>query len=124
MRTLVLIESPYAADKSLPDEMRRTILARNLHYARTAMHDAFVKRNEYPWCSHLVYTQPGILDDNDEAQRALGIEAGLAWGQHAALTAVYADFGVSRGMVLGIAAAQQAGRPVVWRYLLERPVSL
>jgi hypothetical protein len=36
-------------------------------------------RGEAPIASHLLYTQPGVLNDGVPAERAHGIEAGLAW---------------------------------------------
>lgn len=102
---LVLVESPFAGD-----------IERNLAYARAAMADCF-KRGEYPFASHLLYTQPGVLRDDVAAERHLGISAGLAWGVHAGLTAVYRDFGISPGMKAGIHAANLVGRRVEYRSL-------
>lgn len=101
----VIIESPYAGD-----------VARNIAYARAAMRDC-IHRNEAPFASHLLYTQDGVLDDDTPIERALGIEAGLLWGACADMTVVYADFGVTAGMELGIARARAAGRPVEFRWL-------
>lgn len=101
-RPLVLIESPFKGE-----------LERNLRYARVAMRHAFFEHGEYPFASHLLY--PGILDDNDPIERALGIEAGLAWGACAKRTVVYTDLGLSDGMRLGIERARSLGRPVELR---------
>lgn len=101
----MVIESPYAGD-----------VERNTRYARAAMRDALV-RGEFPIASHLLYTQPGILDDGDPHERRWGIEAGLAWGQHAQLVAVYTDLGVSQGMQLGIERAKARGQQVLYRCL-------
>lgn len=102
---LVLIESPYAGD-----------VARNERYARACLADSLA-RGEAPLASHLPYTQPGVLDDTNPAERRQGIEAGLAWGARATLTAVYDDLGVTEGMRQGIARAKAEGRPVVFRQL-------
>ncbi len=103
----VLIESPYGGDET----------DRNVDYARAAMSDCF-KRGEAPFASHLLYTQPGVLDDRDFAQRMQGIEAGLLWGLAAPLTAVYFDLGISDGMRLGISRAYRLGcRDVEFRTL-------
>jgi hypothetical protein len=64
----VIVESPFAGD-----------IEANVIYARAAVRDC-VLRGEAPIASHLLFTQPGILDDNVPEERALGIEAGLAWG--------------------------------------------
>ena len=65
--------------------------------------------------SHLLY--PQALDDADPAERALGIEAGLAWGCVAEATVVYADLGISEGMQQGIERAHREGRTVEYRRL-------
>lgn len=100
MPRLVILESPYAGD-----------VVANVAYARAAMRDSLL-RGEAPAASHLLYTQEGVLDDGNPAERALGIEAGLAWGRAAEATVVYEDMGVSRGMLQGIARAMAEGRPV------------
>ena len=103
----VILESPYAGD-----------VERNVAYARAALRDSLM-RGEAPIASHLLYTQPGVLDDLDPAERTMGIEAGLAWGHEAAATAVYRDHGISRGMRYGIERAEREGRPVEFRWLEE-----
>lgn len=103
---LVIIESPYAGD-----------VAANEEYARKCLRDSLL-RGEAPIASHLLYTQPGVLDDTIPDERTRGIEAGLAWGKHAALTAVYTDRGVSRGMQIGMDRAQAEGRLVEMRSLV------
>lgn len=102
---LVIIESPFAGD-----------VDKNKRYARAAMRDCLM-RGEAPIASHLLYTQPGILDDLIPEERALGIEAGLLWGENAELTVLYADLGISSGMRLGVERAESSGRPVEFRYL-------
>jgi hypothetical protein len=102
-KRLVLIESPYAGDR-----------ARNIAYAKAAMRDS-LDRGEAPFVMHLHF--PLVLDDDIPAERATGIEAGLAWGAKADLTAVYLDLGESPGMKLGIARANAEGRPVEYRRL-------
>lgn len=101
----VILESPYAGD-----------IEANTTYARRALRDSLL-RGEAPIASHLLYTQPGVLDDGHPQEREMGIQAGLAWGHEAALTAVYCDRGISRGMRYGIERALQEGRPVEMRYL-------
>lgn len=102
---LVIIESPYAGD-----------VARNVAYAKAAVRDC-LERGEAPYASHLFFTQSDLLDDAVPAQRALGIEAGLAWGATADATVVYTDLGVSSGMKIGIERARAHGRPVELRTL-------
>jgi hypothetical protein len=75
-------------------------------------------RGEAPYASHLLYRQPGVLDDTKPDERALGMAAGFAWGERADAAVVYTDLGTSGGMVSGIERAQAAGRPVEVRTLV------
>jgi hypothetical protein len=104
----VLVESPYKGNI-----FQRWL---NRRYARRCLHDC-LRRGEAPFASHLLYTQPGVLRDGVALERALGIQAGLAWGQWAAATVVYIDRGVSSGMRHGIATAEEQGRPIEYRRL-------
>lgn len=100
---LVIVESPYAGD-----------VEANIEYARRCVRDS-LSRGEAPIASHLLYTQPGILDDDKPDERKWGIDAGLAWRAVAQASVVYTDRGVSSGMQYGIAAAEKAGIPVEYR---------
>lgn len=102
-----IIESPFAGD-----------IERNQNYARAAMKDCVLK-GESPYASHLLYTQPGVLDDTDKEQRKLGIEAGLCWGKAATKTVVYTDLGISTGTRQGIERAIAEGRKVEYRTLAD-----
>lgn len=102
---LVIVESPFAGD-----------VERNVRYARACVKDC-LRRGESPFASHLLLTQPGVLDDDDPEERAIGIAAGLAWGRVADATVVYADLGVSSGMAQGLRRANAEGRPVERRFL-------
>lgn len=74
-------------------------------------------RDEAPFASHALYTQPGVLDDAVPAQRALGIAAGLLWGAKAEASVFYVDRGISGGMIYGLKRAKAEGRPCVFRAL-------
>jgi hypothetical protein len=102
---LVILESPYAGDIEV-----------NVAYARRCLHDSLM-RGEAPIASHLLYTQPGVLNDAVPAQRQHGIDAGLAWRTVAEGSVVYIDHGISKGMDYGIAAMIAAGKPVEYRKL-------
>jgi hypothetical protein len=91
----VIIESPYAGD-----------VERNLRYLRACLRDSLL-RGEAPLASHGLYTQPGVLDDLDPEERALGIAAGFDWRDVADATVVYTDLGLSRGMRSGIEHAKR-----------------
>jgi hypothetical protein len=99
----VVVETPYAGD-----------IEQNLTYLRACLHDCF-RRGEAPYASHALYTQPGVLDDDEPDERRLGIEAGFVWGEAAEVTVVYTDRGISEGMKAGISAAEKAGRPIEFR---------
>lgn len=101
----VILESPFAGD-----------VKRNVLYARAAMRDCLL-RGEAPFASHLLYTQPGVLDDNKPDERALGIEAGLKIGKYFHKSVVYIDLGTSRGMEYGIERAKKEKRKVEYRQL-------
>lgn len=85
MRTFVVIESPYAGD-----------VGENMRYLDRCVMDC-LRRGETPYASHRMLTT--ALDDRDEAQRGLGIAAGLdvARGTRAPVV-FYMDRGVSDGM--------------------------
>jgi hypothetical protein len=104
----VILESPYAGNV-----LQRWL---NRRYARRCVRDSLV-RGEAPIASHLLYTQPGILRDHVPDERSWGIEAGLAWRDVAQATVVYTDRGITKGMIYGIQAAKNAGRPVEYRNL-------
>jgi hypothetical protein len=99
----VIVESPYAGE-----------VEANVAYARAAVLDC-LRRGEAPYASHLFF--PQVLDDLSPDERALGIEAGLAWGAAAEATVVYVDRGISGGMKLGIERAHDEGRLVEYRRL-------
>ncbi len=103
---LVIIESPYAGD-----------IEANVEYARAAIRDS-LNRGEAPIASHLLYTQPGILDDAIPEERQWGIDAGLAWRRVADVTVVYTDKGITKGMEYGIKLAEEEGNPVEYRSLV------
>jgi hypothetical protein len=100
---LVILESPYAGDVDA-----------NVVYARRCLRDS-LRRGEAPIASHLLYTQPDVLDDTIPAERQEGIDAGLAWRRVAEASVVYTDRGISPGMRHGIAAAEEPGIPVEYR---------
>jgi hypothetical protein len=102
----VIVESPYAGD-----------VEQNEAYARRALHHSLVVRGEAPFASHLLYTQPGILDDLMPSERQHGIDAGLELAKRADLSAFYVDRGISRGMKYGLASAIANSRPVEVRSL-------
>lgn len=107
MRTRVILESPYATSINAD-------VSEHVAYARRALRDSLL-RGEAPIASHLLYTQPGVLDDLVPEERQAGIDAGLLWGRLADKTVCYIDFGISAGMAYGIAEADRCCRPIEYR---------
>ena len=101
-KPIVIIESPYAGD-----------VDRNLRYLRAAMRDSLL-RGEAPYASHALYTQPGVLDDDDPAERRLGMDGAAPYRKRADWTAFYTDLGTSPGIEEGLALAEKH-HPVVRR---------
>jgi len=108
-KRLVVLESPYRS--RVEGQIKR-----NIRYARDCVRDCLA-RHEAPIASHLLYTQDGILNDDDPDERNRGIRAGLSWTKVADATVVYIDHGISEGMLLGIFEAQEHGVPVEFRRL-------
>lgn len=104
---LVILESPFA-------QSNEYTVQENIEYARECVRHS-LSLGESPIASHLLYTQDGILDDDNEIERQWGIDAGLAWKSVADYTVVYTDHGISKGMQYGIEAAMQAGLTVEYR---------
>jgi hypothetical protein len=107
---LAIIESPYAGE-----------VEANLRYARLCMAHS-LSLNEAPLASHLLYTQPGILDDSDAQERAQGIAAGLAWAHFADVHAFYLDRGWSRGMLAAHKWCLRQHSICDYRSIYNRPV--
>lgn len=120
-RRLVILETPYAPSKTEPEGRRRDFdfFCRKM-YLRLALYDS-LSRGESPFASHGLYTL--ALDDADADDRSEGITAGLAWGKVSDATVVYEDLGVSSGMQLGIEDAEDDGREVERRMLLDDPAA-
>lgn len=102
----VVLESPYAGDLEL-----------NVAYLKKALRHA-LSVGDAPIASHRMF--PGILDDDDKPQRALGMLAGHAWIEVAEAMVVYADLGVSPGMRGAIEIAERHGVKVEYRRILNQ----
>ena len=101
-KPIVIIESPYAGD-----------VERNLRYVRAAMRDSLL-RGEAPYASHALYTQPGVLDDDNPAERRLGMDGAAPYRKRADCTAFYTDLGTSSGIEDGLELAEHH-HPIVRR---------
>lgn len=103
----VILESPF----------RGSILA-NIAYARECLRDSLA-RGEAPLASHLLYTQPGLLNDELESQRQQGIAAGHAWIAFADALVVYTDYEITEGMQAAINLAGRTKTPIEFRKILS-----
>jgi hypothetical protein len=104
----VIFESPFAGD-----------MQSNTEYAAQAITKLIMQEGVAPMASHLLYTR--MLDDTDGQERNIGIDAGLAYGQHAHSTIVALDRGMSTGMRYGIKNAEAANRPLTFLTLSGDP---
>ena len=107
--TPVILESPYAG----ADPIEISI---NVKYAQLCMKHC-INRGESPFASHLLYTQPNVLDDNLPEHRRFGLRAGFAWHELAKKVVVYTDLGITEEMYQGIENATRFGKPVEFRKL-------
>ena len=91
----------------------------NVAYGRACLRDSLM-RGEAPMASHLLYTQAGVLDDSNPAERRFGIHAGHAWLRRADAVVVYMDHDISPGMQEGIDSANlMFNIPVEYRSIGE-----
>ena len=104
----VILESPWQGN-----------IRKHRNYARRCIRDCLA-RGEAPIASHLLFTQAGILNDNNAEDRSLGIRAGLAWSCVADAAVFYADYGFSLGMLHAIREHGIAETPIEIRYLFKR----
>ncbi len=104
-RPRIILESPWAGN-----------VEENRLYAKACLKDILYRR-EAPFAPHLLY--PQVLDKFIEEERQMGIEAGFAWSEVAELCTVYTDYGISEGMIRGIARAESFGIEVVRRSLKD-----
>ena len=103
----VIIESPFNGKNQ-----------RNKIYARACVQDSLM-RDESPLAFHILYTQKGVLNDDDPTQRKLGMEAAFDWYECAHAVVVYEDYGVSYGMAQGIEHAKKLGIPIERREIFK-----
>ena len=101
----VILESPY-----------KGLVERNKIYAKECMKHS-ISLGEAPIASHLLYTQEGILNDEIEEERQLGIDLGLAWKDVAEAHVFYIDFGISAGMKYAIEYATKNDIEMEFRFI-------
>lgn len=113
----VIIESPFAGPLPAHVEVHKKYLGRCLRDS--------LMRNEYPIASHGLF--PQFFDDANPDERDMCMRAGHAWyalevpcddfGPTPVYCVVYADYGISPGMMQGIEAASQARCPIKFRHI-------
>lgn len=117
IKPFVIIESPFMGltegDDNAPHSQ-----SFNIRYARAAIRDS-VLRGEAPFASHLLYTQPGILRDEVNEERELGMDLGWHIMRRSNYVVAYGDLGFSSGMIRGLKAALDAGLKIKMRFLSE-----
>lgn len=103
---IAVVESPFAAENA---ELRAEYDAYLDQLLNWCIH-----RGWAPFASHGLYTRPGVLDDNEPAERSLGIRAGLYLAKEAATVVVVGiDYGLSSGMCTGLAHHLATGKMIM-----------
>lgn len=101
----VIVETPYSSDRPL-----------NIAYLKACLRNCIL-RNESPYASHWMIAESGILNEDDPAERKLGIELGHLWITHDNTSIFYLDRGFSHGMALGLQARLRIDRKFIFRIL-------
>ena len=113
-----VIESPFGRNldgsKCTPEQY-----ARNIRYLNRALLDSIGRGDEAPYASHRFY--PGLLDDTNPADRALGMRMGLVWSEAAQAVAVYQDHGITEGMRAALMQHGTRGLPIFYRSIGAEP---
>jgi hypothetical protein len=85
--------------------------SQNEKYAEALCKDVLAQGHA-PFAPHLLYTR--MLDDQIEAHRKLGMDAGLSWLEIVDEVWVATAFGISEGMRAEIAFAKSLGKRVLY----------
>lgn len=116
----VILESPFAGRGE--DSVAKSIdREQNIEFARRCLRDCAL-RDESALASHLIWTQPHVLDDDNPEERKLGIALGLAWSSVADYHVFYTDRGWSRGMMEALYFCLKAGKELYIRGLAKDPI--
>jgi len=118
--SFVVLETPFKTTTITLANGQEYVVERNanLSYARACMRDCLL-RGEAVFASHALFTQEGVLDDDDPEERRRGIEAGFAIAKHASRRVFYLDRGITSGMRWGLSHAVEIGQPCEMRMLGE-----
>ncbi len=113
----VVIESPFGRNVD-GSKCSQEQYERNIRYLNRALLDS-LRRGEAPYASHRFY--PGLLDDTNAEDRALGMKCGLVWSEAAHAVVVYHDHGITEGMRAAFVQHEARGIPVVYRSIGAEP---
>lgn len=105
----VFVISPFQASSPQEKKRFRAYLLRALRHT--------TESGEAGFAAHALY--PQFMNDDDWEERRLAILYGTLWLRSADLLAVYADYGITPGMMDEIAEATRLRIPVDVRYILR-----
>jgi hypothetical protein len=88
----------------------------NVKFAQHCMADC-LRREESVFACHLLYTQPGVLDDGKADERHLGLIAGRRFLAVCDKAVCYVDRGISSGMRGDLEEALRLSAPINFRRL-------
>lgn len=110
---LVVIESPWAGlGAASATTLSQLEKCKAVDYLRNCVRDSLA-RSEIPWASHAMLALTRALWEEDEDQRAEGIQVGKKFiKDYADKVVVYSDFGISKGMQEAIIWARMHGKKV------------
>lgn len=114
MMPRVFLISPFA--ESISYSHAAWLQRRNVLFAQSCAADCF-RRGEAPFIPHLLYTQPGILDDSKPHEREKGMTAGRRFLAVCDRAVCYLDHGCSSGMHGDLEAALTYATPIEFRRL-------
>jgi hypothetical protein len=118
MMPRVFLVTPYAeviADKYKTDGYN-WLHRPNVIFAQRCMADC-LRREEAVFACHLLYTQPGVLDDAKTDERHLGLTAGRRFLAVCDRAVCYVDRGISSGMRGDLEEALRLKTPINFRRL-------
>jgi hypothetical protein len=115
MMPRVFLVTPYAETNGF-DYDDLWLKRPNVIFAQRCMADC-LKRDESVFASHLLYTQPGVLDDDQADERHLGLIAGRRFMAVCDKAVCYVDRGISSGMHGDLEEALRLKTPINFRRL-------
>ena len=114
MKALTFIASPYAGDLEAWSNVAH--LSPNVTYARRCLAES-IRQGEAPYAPHLLYTQPGVLNDDNPDERDLGMQCGNCFLVACDKVVFHCDRGVSSGMIREARFSRDLGKRCELRFL-------